>query len=99
MRRRRGAGVDRPQERRYGRQVAVRARCGAPSPGFPARKVGLALTPRQLALRAVELAQSKKAEDIVLLDLRAVTNFADYFVVCTARSDTQLRAVADAVVD
>jgi ribosome-associated protein len=59
----------------------------------------LALTPRQLALRAVELAQSKKAEDIVLLDLRAVTNFADYFVVCTARSDTQLRAVADAVVD
>lgn len=61
--------------------------------------VGLALTPRALAVRAVELAQSKKAEDIVLIDLRTVTNFADYFVVCTANSDAQLRAVADAIVD
>lgn len=67
--------------------------------GFLERKVGLALTSRQLALRAVELAQSKKAEDIVLIDLRTVTNFADYFVVCTAGSDAQMRAVADAIVD
>jgi ribosome-associated protein len=59
----------------------------------------LALSPRQLAQRAAELALSKKAEDVVLMDLRAVANFTDYFVVCTARSDAQLRAVADAVVD
>jgi ribosome-associated protein len=62
-------------------------------------EVLLALSPRQLALKAAELAASKKAEDIVLLDLRRVTNFADYFVLCTATSDVQLRAVSDAVVD
>jgi ribosome-associated protein len=59
----------------------------------------LALTPRQLALRAVELALGKKAEDVVLLDLRSVTNIADYFVICTAASDPQMRAIADAIVD
>ena len=59
----------------------------------------MALTPRQLALRAVELAQSKKAEDIVLVDLRKVTNFAEFFVICTAQSDTQVQAVAGAITD
>ena len=59
----------------------------------------MALHSRQLALRAAELAASKKAEDIVIMDLRRVTNFADHFVLCTATSDVQLRAVADAVVD
>ena len=62
-------------------------------------EVALPLSSRQLALRAAELAQSKKAEDVVVMDLREVTNFTDYFVVCTARSDTQIRAVADAVQD
>jgi ribosome-associated protein len=59
----------------------------------------LPLTPRQLAEKAAELADTKKAEDIVLMDLRDVTNFADYFVLCTATSDVQLRAVADTVRD
>jgi ribosome-associated protein len=59
----------------------------------------LALSPRQLALRAVELAVGKKAENVILIDLRRVTNIADYFVICTARSDVQVGAVADAVVE
>jgi ribosome-associated protein len=59
----------------------------------------LELSSRQLALRAVELAQSKKAEDVTLMDLRQATNFTDYFVVCSARSDTQMRAIADAIVE
>jgi len=59
----------------------------------------LSLSARQLALRAAELALSKKAEDIVLMDLREVTNFVDFFVLCTARSDPQMRAVADAIQD
>jgi len=59
----------------------------------------VALAPRTLALQAVELAQSKKAEDIVLIDLRDVTNFTDWFVVCTAGSHVQMRAVADAIQD
>jgi ribosome-associated protein len=62
-------------------------------------EVLLASSSRQLALKAAELAASKKAEDIVLMDLRKVTNFADYFVLCTATSDVQMRAVADAIVE
>ena len=59
----------------------------------------MTLTPRQLAQHAAKLALSKKAEDVVLIDLRKVTNFADYFVIASAQSDPQLRAVADAIVD
>ncbi len=59
----------------------------------------MALTPRQLALRAIELALSKKAEDVVLLDLHSITNIADFFVICSANSDTQMRAIADAIVE
>lgn len=59
----------------------------------------MALDSRTLALRAVELAQSKKAEDVVLMDLRRVTNITEFFVVCTARSDAQLRAVADGITE
>jgi len=59
----------------------------------------LALSPRQLAMRAIELAVGKKAENVLLIDLRRVTNIADYFVICTARSDVQVQAVADAIVE
>ena len=59
----------------------------------------MALTPRQLAQKAAELAASKKAEDILLMDLRRVAHFTDYFVLCTATSDVQMRAVADAIVE
>lgn len=40
---------------------------------------------------------TKKAYDIVIMDLRKLTTITDYFVVCTADSDTQVKAVADAV--
>ena len=42
--------------------------------------------------------QEKKAEDIVLIDLRTIQNsVADFFVVCTGNSDTQVEAIADSV--
>ncbi len=43
--------------------------------------------------------EEKKAEDIVLLDLRGQLMFTDYFVICTGTSDRQLSALADAVDD
>ncbi len=43
------------------------------------------------------LAEDKQAHDIVMLDLRGLTTIADYFVVCTAESERQLRAVANAI--
>lgn len=48
-------------------------------------------------LQALEAALEKKAADPVVLDLRESSQLADYFVLLSARSDTQVRAVADAV--
>jgi ribosome-associated protein len=42
---------------------------------------------------------SKKAYDVVILDLKKLTSAADYFVICSTDSDTQVKAVADAVRD
>lgn len=42
---------------------------------------------------------SKKAKDVVILDIRQLTDMADFFVVCTAESDIQVKAIADAVLD
>ena len=47
----------------------------------------------------VEAAQERKAEDVVVLDVRAVTSLADTFVLATGRSDRQVRAIADAILE
>ncbi len=54
---------------------------------------------RTLAKRIADLMISKKADDVVILDLKKLTSAADYFVICSTDSDTQVRAVADAVRD
>ena len=54
---------------------------------------------RTLAKRIADLMISKKAHDVVILDLKKLTSAADYFVICSTDSDTQVRAVADAVRD
>ena len=45
----------------------------------------------------VEAALDVKAEDVVALDVRELSSFADVFVVATGRSDRQLRAIADSI--
>jgi ribosome-associated protein len=50
-----------------------------------------------IARAAVTAAADKKAENIVLLDLRGLSSVADYFVVCSGNSERQLRAIADGV--
>jgi ribosome-associated protein len=55
------------------------------------------LTSRTLAKKAAEFALSKKAYDVVILDVRKLTSTADFFVICSADSDTQVKAIADAV--
>ncbi len=54
---------------------------------------------RQLAELAVEGILSKKGEQIVLMDMRAVSGIADLFVLCTGTSDMQIKAIMDAVRD
>ncbi|MBI4125544.1 MAG: ribosome silencing factor [Deltaproteobacteria bacterium] len=56
---------------------------------------GGALTPKKLATLVVEAAQDTKALDLVVLDLSKLTSFTDYFVICSGRSDTQVRSIAD----
>lgn len=43
------------------------------------------------------LADDKKAERVIALDLRGVANFTDYFVICTGRTDRQVKAIHDAI--
>jgi ribosome-associated protein len=47
----------------------------------------------------VDLASDKKAADIVLLRTSEVTTIADYFVICSGRSDRQLHSLASAITD
>jgi ribosome-associated protein len=55
------------------------------------------LNPEQLATAIMELADDRKAIDIVQLDLRAIIGYTDYFVICTGRSDRQTKAIHDAI--
>ena len=55
------------------------------------------LTPNEIARIAVKSLDNKKALDIKLLRTRDITVLADYFVICTARSTTQLKTLSDEV--
>ncbi|MBK7598569.1 MAG: ribosome silencing factor [Acidobacteria bacterium] len=46
---------------------------------------------------AVAAAEEKKAENIVALRLSALTEFTDYFIICTGNSTRQTQAIADEV--
>jgi ribosome-associated protein len=52
---------------------------------------------KQLADKISEHIFSKKGYDVVQLDLRKLTPIADYFIICSADSDTQVKAIADEV--
>jgi ribosome-associated protein len=48
---------------------------------------------------AVRAADEKKAQDMVVLRLSAITEFTDYFVICTGNSSRQTQAIADEIVE
>lgn len=68
---------------------ASRARTGAAvqehAPSFEAAQI------------AAKAALDKKAENVVILDVRGLTSYADYFVVASGTSDRQVSAIADAI--
>ena len=53
------------------------------------------ITPENLATTCAELASNKKAENIVVLDLRGISTFTDFFVICSGTSEPQLKAIAN----
>lgn len=70
---------------------------GLPHRDGPVPDTGIA--PLDLARRIVELAEDKKAADIVLLDLGELTTLADAFVICSGGSERQLGAIADGILE
>ncbi|MCX7805357.1 MAG: ribosome silencing factor [Planctomycetota bacterium] len=55
------------------------------------------LNGREIAILAARLAEGKKAENIVVYDVRGAMDLTDYLVIATVHSRHQARAVADAV--
>ncbi len=50
-----------------------------------------------MARRLAELADSKAATEIVILDMRRLVSYTDFLTICTARNERQARAIADEV--
>jgi len=48
----------------------------------------------ELARKAVEAASEKQASNIVLLDVREICTFTDFFVICSGESARQIRSIA-----
>ena len=61
-------------------------------------KIKRELSSQELSQLVVKGMQEKKANNIVVMDLRKVKNaFTDFFVVCSGNSDTQVDAIAESV--
>ena len=50
-----------------------------------------------LARQLAAVADSKKAEDLVVLDMRGLVAYTDFLAICTARSERQAKAIVDEV--
>jgi len=64
------------------------------NPGASSRPSGADSLPAEI-LRAVKAAQDKKGADIVVMDLRDVGAFTDYFVICSGQNPRQVTAIAE----
>lgn len=56
-------------------------------------------TAKKVIRLIAQLAENKKAERLVVLDIRKIANFCDYFIICSGTSDRQVRAIADGIQD
>ncbi|HOC09573.1 MAG TPA: ribosome silencing factor [Bacillota bacterium] len=52
---------------------------------------------QEIARIIAEAAAAKKALDITVLDIRDVSILADYFVICSGSSSTQVKSIADEI--
>jgi len=55
------------------------------------------LESKKLVNKIVELIQSKKGYNISILDLRDLSAMSDYFIICSADVNVQVKAIADTV--
>lgn len=85
-----------PAKRSRAKPSSAKARLGLPARQTASPTDGKASL--ETARRVVELAEDKKAADIVLLDVGELTTIADAFVICSGGSERQLDAIADGIV-
>ena len=52
-----------------------------------------------LAQRAAQIALDNKAQDVVVLDLRGITDMTDFFVIASGTSDTHVRSLGNSVLE
>jgi ribosome-associated protein len=57
------------------------------------------LSGADLSLIIADAAASKKAEDVVVLDLRGISTFTDFYVICSGSSEPQLKAIVEEIQD
>lgn len=55
------------------------------------------LNPETMLAAIADLAADRKAVEIVTLDLRGMIGYADYFLICSGRTDRQAKAIHDAI--
>ena len=53
----------------------------------------------ELLVTTVRAAEEKKAEDIVVLNMKGISLITDYFVICHGNSDRQVQAIASEIMD
>lgn len=72
--------------------------------GFPIKELQKfkevpSMNPKELANAIAAAAADKKAKDILLLNMVGLSPVTDYFMICSAQSATQVRAIADSIED
>jgi ribosome-associated protein len=90
------------------KKTAHKHKKGAPKSARPSRKGHLAAVPspkppaenpraKAMAHKIAEVMLDKKGLDVVILDVRGMTSYADYFVIGSGESERQVSAMADAI--
>ncbi|MDI6703887.1 MAG: ribosome silencing factor [bacterium] len=57
----------------------------------------MTISSKEIAFVIQDAASSKKARDIVILDMRNLTYFTDYFIICSGESKVQVKAIAEEI--
>lgn len=55
------------------------------------------MEPIEFAYKITDFIFAKKGYEVKILDLRKLSSIADYFVICSADSDTHVKAIADEI--
>ena len=59
----------------------------------------MSLSVLETATYVAEVANNKKAKDVLILDIRGLSGIADYFVICAGNSETQVQAIISEMKD